>query len=29
MDDDTVQVVLGIFLFLAFVAFLYWANGGG
>lgn len=26
--DDTGEVVIGIILFLAFCAFLYWANGG-
>jgi hypothetical protein len=29
MRDDTGEVVIGIILFLAFCAFLYWANGGG
>jgi hypothetical protein len=29
MRDDTSEVVVGIVLFLAFCAFLYWANGGG
>lgn len=29
MRDDTGEVVVGLILFLAFCAFLYWANGGG
>lgn len=28
MSKETSETLLGIFLFIAFCAFLYWANGG-